>query len=234
MFDGYTVHVSIFLNVVEVKIVLTIQSTSQCSWNLLSLCRTHATEFLSDTRIFLEEFRDVLNVLIDHGHNKVGDCPEGQVCSFAVISEAKPADATESPVAAPTFPVSAPSPISVSQPTCGEPEDGGSSISVDKACYSTGETIVASFDKISGTGIRIGIFSADLVSGLQQLPSFDGGDVKEWVLSCGAASCHTWLCTGGAQLSTANLEPGRYIAAVSGPDGSSDGQAITNFQFENC
>jgi hypothetical protein len=198
------------------------------------------SDFLSDTRTFLMEFRDVLNILIDHGHDKVGECPEGQVCSFAVIAEAQSVEVSTSPVAVPAppvselvFPVGAPSPIST-QP-CGDPADGEPTISVDKTCYNAGETIVASFDKISGTGIRIGIFSADLVSEIQQLPSFDEGNVKDWVFSCGnTITCHTWLCTGGAQLSTANLEPGQFVAAVSGPNGSNVGQATTTFRFGNC
>jgi hypothetical protein len=197
-------------------------------------CRAHVGDFLADTRTFLMEFRDVLNILIDHGHDKFGECPEGQVCSFAVIPESQSHASPTSPIATPTSPVAAPSPTSVPLSTCGEQVEGGATISVDKACYNVGETIVASFDKISGTGIRIGIFSADLVSNIQQLPSFDGDDVKEWVLSCGTTTCSTWLCIGGAQLSTTNLEPGQYVAAVSGPDGSNAGQAITNFQFGNC
>ena len=44
----------------------------------------HIFRYLSDTRLFLLEYRDVLNVLVDFGHHKIplGDCPEGFVCSF--------------------------------------------------------------------------------------------------------------------------------------------------------
>jgi hypothetical protein len=180
------------------------------------------------------EFRSALNVLIDNGHDKVGECPEGQVCSFAIMAEAQPVVAPSTPVVTLPSPAAAPSIPPIPPPNSLEPADGGATISVDKACYNVGETIVASFEGISGTGTLIGIFSADLVSDVQQLPSFDGADIKEWVLSCGAAECSSWLASGGAQLSTSNLEPGQFVAAISGPDGSNAGQASTNFQIGNC
>jgi hypothetical protein len=168
-----------------------------------------------------------LNLLIDHGHDKVGECPEGQVCTFGFGPLG--ADSAEAlPVASPT------DPPAISPPTFAAPGDGQPVLFLDKQCYNSGETIVASFENISGSGIRIGIFSADLVTDFSQLPSFDGDDVKQWVLSCGNTVCHTWLSTGGAQISTANLDPGLYVAAISGTDGSSQGQAATNFQFGNC
>ncbi|KAG7368377.1 peroxidase [Nitzschia inconspicua] len=187
---------------------------------------THVNSYLADTRLFLTDFLDVMNVLIDHGHDKNGECPIGQVCSFgfgaaaALIMEAMPVEAPSNPpVALPTF---------------SEPEDGDPTVTVNKSCYNSGDIIVASFENISGSGIVIGIFAADLVTDFRQLPPFDGGDLKESVLSCGNTQCHTWLSSGGAQLSTANLDPGRYVAAISGTDASSEGQAAINFQVGNC
>lgn len=166
-----------------------------------------------------------MNLLIDHGHDKVGECPSGQVCSFgsgssgAVIAEAVPVEApTQPPVSPPSF---------------SAPEDGQATLFLDKKCYSPGETIVAEFENISGTDILIGIFPADLVTDVTQLPPFDGDDILESVLSCGNTVCHTWLSTGGAQLTSANLSPGRYVAAISGTGGSSAGQAATNFRVGN-
>lgn len=44
----------------------------------------HVQRYVTSTDTFLSDFRDVMNLLIDHGHDKtgLGDCPEGSLCSF--------------------------------------------------------------------------------------------------------------------------------------------------------
>ena len=184
-------------------------------------------EYLSDTQAFLEDFRDVFTILIDHGHSKPGDCPSGQICSFGFSSDGA--------VTTNSQPVASPTPAPVAPPSFGAAPEGGATLSLDKSCYNEGETIVASFTNISGTGVWLGIFPAASVTDFTTLPAFESEDLKEWIFSCGFEGCHTWLSTGGVQLSTFNLTPGTsYVAVISGPGGSSFGQAAVNFNFGTC
>lgn len=66
---------------------------SNCDFNGPNACSQdtpfmpHAQRYNSDNRSWLFDFRDVLNLLIDHGHKKVGDCPSGRVCTFGFESQ---------------------------------------------------------------------------------------------------------------------------------------------------
>lgn len=52
----------------------------------------HIFTYLSSTELFLLDYRDILNVLIDFGHHKmpIGDCPDGLVCSFGFMTPSSP------------------------------------------------------------------------------------------------------------------------------------------------
>jgi hypothetical protein len=214
-----------------VRMVPDMDSGSMCEFSGSNAC-SHDTPFmpfvrqyLADTQAFLEDFRDVFTILINHGHTKVGECPDGQLCSFGFSGVAVSTDAQ---------PVPSPTPAPVEPPSFGAAAEGGATLSLDKSCYNEGETIVAAFENISGTGVWIGIFPAAAVTDFTVLPAFESEDLKEWIFSCGFDGCHTWLSTGGVQLSTFNLTPGSYVAVISGPGGSSLGQAAVNFNFGTC
>jgi len=59
----------------------------QCEWSGPNSCSTttpfagHVANYVTNTELFLRDFRDVLNLLIDHGNVKSGDCDE-EICQF--------------------------------------------------------------------------------------------------------------------------------------------------------
>jgi hypothetical protein len=42
----------------------------------------HVRQYVLSTGQFLLDFRDVLDVLSNHGHIKAADCPDGRICTF--------------------------------------------------------------------------------------------------------------------------------------------------------
>ena len=181
----------------------------------------HARRYNADNRLWLFDFRDVFTILIDHGHEKIADCPSGRICTFGF----------ESPNTLPTESIGQPSP---SVPDAGH---NGARVSVDKRCYDHGETIVVNYSNISGQNVWIGILPLDAVTDFRNLPvgpESQSDLLKEWKLSCGNNSCHTWTSSGGLQLPTARLEENEYVVVISGDGGSLEGQALTTFVFGRC
>lgn len=177
-----------------------------------------ATKYNDDNRQFLMDFRDVLTILIDHGHTKPTPktvCPEGRVCTFGRHSVIDFAVEELSPP---------PSPSPSRAPPKSFPEslEGRPKISLDRSCYdNVGEKMVVTYDFVSGTDITIQVFNLDDVDVV------DGGGIRinsrvignplESSLSCGRLSCHTWTPRGGLQISTENLvgEGSDYAVVVS-------------------
>jgi len=192
----------------------------------------HARRYNEDNRSWLFDFRDVFNILIDHGHEKVGECPSGRICTFGFESQnTLSTEAIERP------PIESPS--SDSSPFIPDEGEGGggATIFLDKQCYNSGDTIVVNFFNVSGENIWIGILPLDAVPDLRDLPAGPDSQsdlLKEWILSCGHSSCHTWLSEGGFQLPTDQLEEDEYAIVVSGDGGSLVGQAVTAFSFGRC
>lgn len=189
-------------------------------------------KYNSDNRSFLIDFRDVLSLLIDHGHSKGTNCPTDRVCTFGFASHDVISFLEELP------PVL--SRLSSSESLTTESLNavqGGAGIIVDKSCYNIGETIVVNYDNVSGVNIWIGILLSRDVSNIQDLPASPDSQSElllEWTRSCGHRACHTWLSTGGLQFTSERLEEGEYIVVVSGDGGSRVGQAATEFRVGRC
>jgi hypothetical protein len=181
----------------------------------------HARRYVQDNRLWLFDFRDAFTLLIDHGHVKRGDCPDGRICTFGF----------ESPNAISTEFIGRP------PSSNGGGGGGGASIFVDKICYRAGENIVVTFNNVSGQNVWIGILPSDVVHDFRNLPVSPDSQsdlLKDWVFSCGHRSCHTWLSSGGFQFPTNQLEQDQYTIVVSGDEGSLEGQASTNFSLGGC
>jgi hypothetical protein len=213
-----------------------IEQGIDCDFNGANACShdtpfmPHVRTYLADTRQFLMDFRDVMSILIDHGHDKAGECPQGSICTFG-FNEAAFVESSPQPVVPPT-------PAPAEPPSFTIPQSGEAIITVDKPCYTAGETIVTSYENIQGQGVWIGVFPAELVTDFTQLPPFESQELLAWSFLCGfndIADCHTWTSLGGANLSTVKLTPGSYVAVISGPGGNTDGQAAVNFRFaDSC
>ena len=175
----------------------------------------HAQRYNQDNRSWLLDFRNVFTILIDHGHTKVSDCPFERVCSYGFGSQNSfSAEVVEQ------------------SPAQSFQAEGTAAIFLDKNCYNLGETIVVNFREILGDNIWIGIFPLNFVPDFRNLPEgpdSQSGLLKDWSLSCGNTSCHTWLSSGGLQFSTGQLENDQYAIVVSGNGGSLEGQAMTTF-----
>jgi len=200
-----------------------------------------ATQYNADNRKFLMDFRDVLNIMIDHGHEKPTPktiCPENRVCTFDkhrgpsivefVIEEFSPPP-TPSPSRAPprSFP---------------NPPEGMPKVTLDLLCYeSAGNNLVVTYDFVSGTDTSFNVFPLDDVEVL------DNGTIRvdPWdnalksSLSCGRSSCHTWTSRGGLQISTEGLvgEGTDYavlLSAKTDPDGSPEVLAADSFRLGGC
>uniref|UniRef100_A0A7S4AAC2 Plant heme peroxidase family profile domain-containing protein n=2 Tax=Pseudo-nitzschia australis TaxID=44445 RepID=A0A7S4AAC2_9STRA len=186
--------------------------------------RPHAQRYTQDNRAWVLDFRDVFNILIDHGHEKAGDCSPERICTFGF--ESQNTLATESKTA-PTPP---------SSPVI-EQGISGATISLDKPCYNSGETIVVNYNNISGENVWIGILLLNTVSDFKDLPVGPDSQselLKDWTRSCGHRVCHTWQSQGGFQFPTNELEEDEYIVVVSGDGGSLEGQASTTFALGEC
>ena len=215
----------------------------------------HAQRYTSNNREWLFDFRDVFNILIDHGHEKRINCPFDRICSFGfqepnTISAGQSSSVSSSSVSS----------SSVSSSFGQTSSDGGffdniafngqgfngngqvvngqATLSIDKRCYNFGETIVAEYDGISGENVWIGIFRADDVADVQNLqadPDSQNGLLKDWNFSCGHRICHTWNSRGGLQFSTHNLQQDdRYTIVISGAGGSLQAQAAVSFSLGGC
>mmetsp|Transcript_45730 Transcript_45730/g.51167 ORF Transcript_45730/g.51167 Transcript_45730/m.51167 type:complete len:684 (-) Transcript_45730:491-2542(-) len=209
-----------------------------------------ARRYNSDNRSFLSDFRDVLSLLINHGHSKAGDCPSGRVCTFGFESQGVIPLEDREPVPIPLedqapvpipledlVPIPDQSPTTDSIPLLPNEVEGDARIFLDKNCYTIGETIVVNYENVSGENIWVGILLSSVVSEVQNLPASPDSRsdlLKEWTRSCGHTECHTWLPTGGLQFLTDHLEEEEYIIVVSGDGGSMVGQAATNFQVGRC
>jgi hypothetical protein len=175
-----------------------------------------AKEYNHNERKFLMDFRDVLNILIDHGHKKPSPntlCPEGRICTFGHhpgvadgigLEEVSPRP-THSPTRFPTLSPSRPPPKSFPDTPPGQPK-----VSLDRTCYNTvGDVLVVSYDFVSGTDITFEVFRSEDVSIFEGRtpilnPRVADAPLKS-SLACGEASCHTWMSKGGLQIPTSNL-----------------------------
>ncbi len=235
---------------------------SNCDFNGPNACTRdtpfmpHAERYTRDNRAWLMDFRDVFNILIDHGHDKNIDCPFDRICSFGFQ-----APDTVSSVAVPPSQTNGGASGTASffnnvefgvdvEPFAGEsfddsePFDGGqvfssgqATISIDKQCYNVGQTIVAEYNNVSGENVWIGIFRfADVpdVSNLPVGPDSQSNLLKEWNLSCGHRICHTWNSRGGLQFSTHQLQQDQYTIVVSGAGGSLQAQTAASFSVGGC
>lgn len=204
---------------------------SNCNFNGQNSCAQetpfmpHARRYTSNNRAWLFDFRDVMNLLIDHGHDKTIDCPFDRICTFGFQepNTLSTEDAGQSTGGEPTF--------------FGGQPDGQATISVNKQCYNFGEIMVVDYNNVSGENIWIGIFRSSDVPDFRNLPVGPGSDsdlIKEWTLSCGHRSCHTWNPRGGFQFPTNQLDQDLYTVVVSGAGGSLQGQAQTSFSLGGC
>ncbi|VEU39586.1 unnamed protein product [Pseudo-nitzschia multistriata] len=169
-------------------------------------------KYNSDARGFLTDFRDVLNLLIDHGHNHLKPrpntlCPKDRVCTFRPRSEGASHFAVEDHTPPPS-----PSPSRAPPKPYQEPPDGQTKIWVDKMCYdSVGETLVVTYDHVheGWTDITIRLYAAEDVDENEPYSFVIDEDVVdsplEESLSCGSSTCHTWTSRGGFQMPTQNL-----------------------------
>jgi len=181
----------------------------------------HARRYNQDPRSWLFDFRDVFNILIDHGHEKVGNCPFGRICTFGFQIQNSLSTEGLPPTEAPSRGFA----------------HGEARIFVDKKCYNSGESIVANYVDISGENVWIGILPSDVIDDFRNLPAGPDSQsdlLKEWSLSCGNISCHTWTRSGGLQFPTNQLEEGEYVIVVSGDGGSLEGQAAARFLVGGC
>lgn len=184
----------------------------------------HAQRYVQDNRAWLLDFRDVFSALIDHGHDKAGACPSGQICTFGFQSQN-------------TLSIENMVTRQITLSIGGQQGVNGASIFLDKNTYICGETAVATYNDLSGEDIWIGILEMGDVPDFRDLPAspnMNSGLIKEWQFSCGFETCHTWTSNGGLQLRTNGLENGEYIVVVSGDGGSLDGQAATTFRVAGC
>lgn len=198
----------------------------------------HIFRYLADTRLFLEEFRDVLNLLIDFGHHKVplGDCPPGDVCSFGFVSpELLIGETPDLPDPIHVIP-------STSTPTATPPPPPAiPHIVTDRSCYSPGDMVMAIFeDLVEVHGVWIGVFKrTDLPQDdFSQLPPLSLGLLRNWILTCGRSdTCDDggWPSQGSVALPTHGLESDtEYWVVVSGQAGSTSGQAGALFSVGQC
>ena len=197
----------------------------------------HARRYNESPRSWLFDFRDVFNLLIDHGHEKVGECPFGQICTFGFELPGSLSAENIGRLPDPSIDITSFF-TEIDFPENDFPENEGQPmIIVDKECYNSGENIVVTFMNISGRNVWIGILPSDQVQNFPDLPAGPDSQneiLKEWTLSCGHRSCHTWLSNGGFQFPTDRLDPDQYSVVVSGDGGSLEGQAATTFSFEQC
>lgn len=189
-----------------------------------------AQDYNINSRKFLMDFRDVLNLLIDHGHPKptpTTRCPEGRVCVFdadrtGILLE----EWTAPPTAAPT-------------------REDQPRVSLDKSCYDrVGDILVVDYDFVSGTDITFEVFSADHVSSFQGRTTVDPRVAEtplKSALSCGEPPCHTWTSKGGLQIPTENLVGGgsdyvvlMFARSPTDPTGALEFLDSDSFQLEGC
>lgn len=202
-----------------------------------------AIQYNGDNRKFLMDFRDVLNILIDHGHTKPTPttiCPAGRVCTFGsnpetigvAVEELSPPP-TPSPSRAP--------PKSFSEPPPGQPR-----VSLNRLCYeNVGDTMVVDYDSVTGTDITFKVFSSEDVEisqdGTTLLNPRVANTPLQSSLSCGSTSCHTWTSRGGLQIPTENLvgDGSDYVVLLfarssSAPFGDLQLLAGDSFRLEGC
>eukprot|EP00536_Pseudo-nitzschia_multiseries_P004630 jgi/Psemu1/285227/fgenesh1_pg.78_\ len=198
------------------------EGPNSCSHNTPFM--PHAQRYTQDNRAWLLDFRDVFTLLIDHGHDKAGDCPPGRICTFGFeLQNTLVTELMEQPSAPMQEPIS--------------PGGNGARLFLDRTCYNSGDTVVVNYSNVSGQNIWIGIFPLSAVPNFREIPegpASEGQLLKEWALSCGNTVCHSWLSEGGLQLPTNRLEQGEYTVVVSGNEGSLEGQTATTFKIGGC
>ena len=190
-----------------------------------------AQKYNRDNRSFLSDFRDVLTLLIDHGHSKAGDCPLGSVCTFGFESQGVTSLEDITSVSSQSFTRD----TSLLLPD--EEGEGGARVFLDDNCFNRGETIVVNYNNVSGENIWIGILLSSFVSNVRDIPASPNqrSDLLiDWTRSCGHRECHTWTSTGGFQFPSDQLEEEEYVIVVSGDGGSTVGQAATTFRIGSC
>ena len=199
---------------------------SNCNFNGFNSCTQdtpfmpHARRYLASNREWLLDFRSVMNVLSEHGHEKSIICPSNSICSFGFQ---QPGSLTNGPL---------------SSSNGGQQFSIPATVSTHKSCYIPGEIMVVEYRDIVGTDVWVGIFRSSDAPDLQNLPAgpFSQSDLlKDWNFACGhRTGCHTWTTFGGFQFTTNNLEPGSYTVVVSGNGGSFQGQAATSVSIGGC
>ena len=189
-----------------------------------------AKSYNADTRQFLMDFRDVLNLLIDHGHAKPtpnSKCPQGRVCTFGRHNSSTSSNSNNNNSNGDTnnhfefavedhTPPPSPSPSREPPKSFPEPSEGQPKIWLDKFCYdNVGDNLVVTYDLFANgiaTDITILLYSMDDVD----ITDYDGDtnitinprfidQPLNWSFSCGKSKCHTWTSRGGIQLSTQKL-----------------------------
>ena len=204
-----------------------------------------ATQYNADSRKFLMDFRDVLNILIDHGNKKPNPktvCPEDRICVFE-NSESKFGTAD---FALEAFsPPPTPSPSRVPPKSFPERPFGQSTVAVDRVCYdNVGDVLVVVWDFVAGTDITFDVFSAEDVKIFEGRTTVDprvaSAPLKS-TLSCARSFCHTWTSRGGLQISTEDLVGGGsdYVVLLSArsigdPNGDLQLLAGDSFRLGGC
>ena len=178
----------------------------------------HAQRYVASNRDWLFDFRDVLNVLSEHGHEKRINCPFSRICTFGFQ---QPNTLTDGPLTGGGGEFATPATVTTS-----------------KTCYSPGEIMVVEYRDMVGRDVWVGLFRSSDAPDLQNLPGgpFSQSDLLiDWNFACGhKVGCHTWTPVGGFQFPTTNLQPGSYTVVVSGDGGSLQGQAATSVSIGVC
>lgn len=188
------------------------------------MARAFVERYLQDFNLFLHDYRNVLNLLVDFGNTKPGECPEGGLCTFG---------GEHSGV------VSLPPVINVEPTTPSSPM-----IQLDQSCYTLGAdttSIRATFLglPLPASGVWIGIYRRLDVTNddFTQLPSLDSDLLINWILTCGRSdTCEDvgWPTQGTVELPLSLDDNTEYIVVASGMGGSTSGQAGASFQVGNC
>ena len=210
-----------------------------------------AREYNNDNKKFLRDFRDVLSILINHGHTKPSECFEGRICSFGnhpgtieIALEQLSHSPTSSPTRPPTAPPSRAPPKLFPEPPPGQPK-----ISTDKICYdNVGDTMVVDWFSVSGftTDLTFEVYASDDVALLtvEGRTRLDPRATKPSPLvskpSCELSNCNVWLERGGLQIPTWSLQGNGsdYVVLMFGKTnpGENDLQLLAGnaFRLEGC